>query len=265
MKKQTLQKVPSEIVPANPQMSAEVLIAQAITKGVPVATMERLLAMRKELRAEHAKDEYDKAMALFQFECPTIQKTKEVKTNSGKVAYKFAPIDSIITQAKPFIQKHGFSYSSNMQILENGTTQIKVVIKVTHSAGHSELTEMTVPLGNKTDVMSQTQVVAAAQTFAKRYAFCNAFGILTSDEDNETLLKDKEINKLPDNLVEKINIAKTHEELVAVCKAIKAELKPEFQNTLVAEYTRRKNELSTELTEEVAAGIEKQEGQHGTA
>ena len=27
--------------------------------------------------------------------------------------------------------------------------------------------------------------MAAAQTFAKRYAFCNAFGILTGDDDND--------------------------------------------------------------------------------
>ena len=33
--------------------------------------------------------------------------------------------------------------------------------------------------------MSQTQVEAAALTFAKRYAFCNAFGILTGDEDTD--------------------------------------------------------------------------------
>src|SRR5262249_52436437 len=34
-------------------------------------------------------------------------------------------------------------------------------------------------------IMSQTQVVAAALTFAKRYAFCNAFGILTGNEDTD--------------------------------------------------------------------------------
>ena len=33
--------------------------------------------------------------------------------------------------------------------------------------------------------MSDSQVVAAASTFSKRYAFCNAFGILTGDEDND--------------------------------------------------------------------------------
>jgi methylthioribose-1-phosphate isomerase len=33
-------------------------------------------------------------------------------------------------------------------------------------------------------------VVAAASTFSKRYAFCNAFGIMTGDEDNEQVLKE---------------------------------------------------------------------------
>jgi hypothetical protein len=167
------------------EQNAEALIAKAIDKNVPVETMERLLAMRRELKAEWAKKQYDKAMSAFQADCPTIEKTKGVKTKSGIVAYKYAPIESIVDQVKEYLQKHGFSYSTNMELLENGTMKVKVSIRVTHAGGHSETTEMTVPLGNKTDIMSQTQVVAAAQTFAKRYAFCNAFGILTGDEDTD--------------------------------------------------------------------------------
>ena len=161
---------------------AEVLIAQAIERHVPVETMEKLLAMRRELKQERAKEEYDQAMAEFQADCPTIVKTKEVKTKAGIVAYRYAPIESIVEQVRDILKKHGFSYSTNMELLESG---VKVSVKVTHSAGHSEETRMSVPLGNKTDIMSQSQVVAAAQTFAKRYAFCNAFGILTGDEDND--------------------------------------------------------------------------------
>lgn len=263
-KKEKTQKLqvqkPTEIAPQAQPMSAESLIAQAIAKGTPVATLERLLAMRKELRAEQAKDLFDKAMAEFQFECPTIVKTKEVKTKSGVVAYKFAPIDSIITQVKPFLQKHGFSYSSNMEILKTPEAEIKVRVKVTHAAGHSEETVMTVPLGTKTDIMSQTQVVAAAQTFAKRYAFCNAFGILTSDEDNEALLKEKEEKTLPDEMITKINGARSYEDLVKVCKEL-TDANPKLKPSIVVEYTRRKNELSDEMNDQVEKGLEK--GQNG--
>ncbi|MGE0126664.1 MAG: ERF family protein [Blastocatellales bacterium] len=178
-----------EIVEAQPQAVApvetfnvEALISKAIEQGAPIDTMERILAMRRELKAEFAKEAFDKAMAKFQSECPVIVKNKEVKTDSGAVAYRYAPIESIIEQVKTPLQANGFSYSTNMELLETG---VRVSVKVTHTAGHSEQTQMTVPLGNKTRIMSDTQVVAAAQTYAKRYAFCNAFGILTGDEDND--------------------------------------------------------------------------------
>ena len=61
-------------------ISAEVLIGQAIQKNVPVETMERLLAMRRELKAEWAKEQYDRAMAQFQADCPTIVKTKSERS-----------------------------------------------------------------------------------------------------------------------------------------------------------------------------------------
>jgi hypothetical protein len=65
--------------------SADALIKQAIEKGTDVATMEKLLAMRKELKAEWSKEQFDKAMAKFQNDCPIIKKGKAGgKTNSGQ-------------------------------------------------------------------------------------------------------------------------------------------------------------------------------------
>ncbi len=170
--------------------STEALIARAIDQKVDVGTMERLLAMAEKMQAIQAKREFDVAMANFQADCPTIEKQKEVKNDSGKVLYKYAPIDNIISQVKGLLQENGFSYSTNMELLENG---VKVFVKVTHALGHSEVTEMNVPLGVKTGIMSASQQVAAAQTFAKRYAFLNAFGIMTGDEDNDGAELDKPV------------------------------------------------------------------------
>jgi len=168
--------------PRQEAVSIEALLNNAVQSGVSIETMERLLAMRRELKAEAAKEQFDLAMSAFQTEIPTIEKTKQVKTNSGATAYSFAPIDSIVKQVKPFMQKHGFSYSSAMKLTDAG---VMVTVRAIHSAGHSEESSMEVPLGSKTNVMSESQVVAAASTFAKRYAFCNAFGILTGDEDTD--------------------------------------------------------------------------------
>ncbi len=185
--------ISAEVVPQENQLanySTEQLIARAIDQKVDVGTMERLLAMAEKMQAIKAKQEFDKAMATFQAQCPAIKKDKEVIVG-GKVAYKYAPIDSIVSQVKNYLQQNGFSYSTNMELLETG---VKVFVKVTHIAGHSEVTEMNVPLGTKTNLMSASQQVAAAQTFAKRYAFLNAFGIMTGDEDNDGANLPKDLN-----------------------------------------------------------------------
>lgn len=172
--------VKEEISPRD--VSIEAMLMQAIDKGVPVETMERLMAMRRELKAEYAKEQFTMAMAKFQSDCPTIKKTKEVKTNGGAHAYSYAPLESIIEQVRNALTDNGFSYSTGMVLLD---TSVKVTVTATHIAGHSEDSEMEVRLGNKTQMMSDSQVIAAAQTFAKRYAFCNAFGILTGNEDTD--------------------------------------------------------------------------------
>jgi hypothetical protein len=170
------------------QFNAETLISQAIDQKVPVETMEKLLAMRRELKAEWSKEQFDKAMANFQGECPVIKKRKAGgKTNSGVIAYYYAPLEDIVEQTKELIRKNGFSYMIQTQTTPEG---VEVVCTIKHQAGHSENSKISMPLGNKTGVMSAPQVVAAALTFAKRYAFSNAFGILTGDDDNDASSKD---------------------------------------------------------------------------
>jgi hypothetical protein len=163
--------------------SAEQLISQAINKGVTPENMEKLLSMRRELKKEWAKEQYDLAMADFQSACPVIKKTKIVKNKDGSVRYKFAPIDSIVLQIGSLLKKNGFSYSIDSRTVDNGLT---IYCKVTHQAGHSEVSEFTVPI-DKGAFMNEAQKVASASTFAKRYAFCNAFGILTGDEDDDSV------------------------------------------------------------------------------
>jgi len=183
---------------------AESLISQAIEKGASVETMERLLVMRTQLKKEWAKEQFDKAMSEFQGECPVIKKTKAGgQTKSGQVAYYYAPLDSIVSQTKELIKEKGFSYAIQTQTLDG---KVKVTCVIKHQNGHSESSDIEVPLGNQTGVMSASQVVASALTFAKRYAFCNSFGILTGDDDDDSNLTKE---KTPDDrltiILEKIS------------------------------------------------------------
>lgn len=160
----------------------ESLLRFAVEKGASVETVERLMAVRRELNAEAAKAAFDAAMAVFQAECPVIDRPKSVRTNGGQVAYSYAPFEHIIAIVRPVLRKHGFSYTLDTDTTsQNGWVIAKC--HVTHERGHVMTSVAKFPLGTKTGIMSETQVYASALTFASRRVFCNAFGIVTSGED----------------------------------------------------------------------------------
>lgn len=179
---------PKEVVKAEKKeieqsgLSPEALILQGINKGLPIETMKELLAMRTQLKNEWAKEHFESAMGKLQGQLPIIKKRKAGgKTNAGDIAYYYAPLDSIVTQIKDIIRDNGFSYDFVSETLEG---KVKVMCHVNHVAGYTKTHSVEVPLGTKTPVMSAPQVVASALTFAKRYAFCDGFGITTADDDN---------------------------------------------------------------------------------
>jgi len=158
-------------------------ISQAIAQKVPVETLEKLLAMRTQLKAESAKEKFDNAMAKFQTKCPEIKKTKAGSvTKAGVVAFYYAPLESIVAQVKGLLGKYGLSYSIKTEFKKEKVISTCIV---KHIEGHNEESSMEVPIGASNPLTTQPQLVAGASTFSKRYAFCNALGILTSDEDND--------------------------------------------------------------------------------
>lgn len=172
----------TEIVKKESQFSIETLLEKAVENKVDVGTMEKLLNMRKQLKEEWAKEKYFEALSNFQNELPVLKKTSVVKNKDGSVRYKYTPLEDIITQTKDLIKKHGFSYYIDSKI-EGG--YVVATCKVFHLSGHSETSQFFAPIDNDA-YMNAPQKVASALTYAKRYAFCNAFGILTADEDDDT-------------------------------------------------------------------------------
>lgn len=159
-----------------------VMLMAAIDKGLPVDTVERIMVMRKELLAEAAKNAFNEAKAKLQGELPIVKKTKTAKNKSGVKMYGFAPLEAITEQTNGPIANNGFSYSFKTEVTAE---RVKAFCIVTHLLGHTEITDIDVPLVSKTDIMNAPQQVAATITFAKRYAFVNAFGISVADEDTD--------------------------------------------------------------------------------
>jgi hypothetical protein len=190
-----------EHLPALPTTNIESLISQAIDKQVPIETLERLLAMRKELKAEYAKEVYNRSMADFQEECPLISKTKKVYGKGGFL-YPYAPLEVIVVQVKAFLKKYGFSYAIKTETLERG---VRVTCIARHIEGHEESSTMELPLIVKTAIMSDAQQVVGTITLATRYAFRNAFGIITGDVDLDSLQTAKEVMYITHEQIELIH------------------------------------------------------------
>ncbi len=159
----------------------EMLIAQAIDRKVPLETMEKLLALMTRVKEERAKEAYYTALAQFQADCPIIKKKRPVSDKDGEWRYNFAPLNDIVEQIGDHLKNNGFSYTFKSKQTDTEYTAICIP---QHMLGHSEPTEFTIPIDKKA-YMSDPQKVGSACSFANRYAFRNAFGILTGDNDND--------------------------------------------------------------------------------
>lgn len=158
------------------------LLEKAVDSKAAVEVLQQLRAMELDYHERNAKAAFDQAMTAFQSECPTITKEKGVSDNSGKVAYRFAPIEAIEIQIRPLLRTHGFSHTFDTDTTSADGWVIAKCI-VTHSAGHSRTSTAKFPLGAKTKIMSDTQQFAAALTFANRRALQNAYGLVLAGED----------------------------------------------------------------------------------
>ena len=172
----------SLMVAFQPDSGIEKLISHAIDKDVNVDTMEKLLAMRRELKAEWAREQYHQSLSEFQKACPIIEKDKIVLNKDGRTErYRYASLEGIIVQVKDLLQAHGFNYKTDAKVEDKF---VNATCVATHRYGHSESSTFGVPI-DKDAFMNEPQRFASALTFSKRYAFCNAFGIQTGDADDD--------------------------------------------------------------------------------
>jgi hypothetical protein len=124
---------------------------------------------------------------------------------------------------------------------------VTVIVTACHIAGHKEDTEFTAPI-QADAYMSEPQKWASAMTYAKRYAFCNAFGILTGDEDTDagemdtpkrTEIDIDDLKKKASNLIESSQtiqqLKKRDNDIINIVKS----LPDDIRKGLSADYKRR--------------------------
>lgn len=161
------------------------MLAAIIDKGVTadnVAAIEKLVSLYERMEERKAEAAFADAFVKLQANMPKVQATQAVPDRSGGVRYKFAPLEEIVRQIGPALMAHGFSFSfserfDNNRMIESCTLQ--------HVGGHKRTNEYSVRVGSGPPGCTETQADGAAGQYARRYALCDALGIVIEHTDND--------------------------------------------------------------------------------
>jgi hypothetical protein len=155
--------------------------------GDRVALMERLIAMKYADEDRQSRLAFESAFAKMRGELPSIKKTKEVKTTSGRHMYDYAPLEEIQKVCDPILQAHGFSYSWREEAIEGG----KRVWFDLFAFGHTKSNCFDAPLlGAKTsregsEITNAVQGARMTSSYAKRNSMVDGLGLIIEDEDTD--------------------------------------------------------------------------------
>jgi hypothetical protein len=184
--------VEKEPITEQPRLNPQALLKVAIEKGTDIATLERLVQLAKDVRAEQAKAAYNEAMAEFHKRCPAIFKTSKAVISTrggGSFSYKFASLDELNKRVLPVMASVGLTVSYRIAQKPESVTS---VCRITHALGHFEESgpiEMPIVImsgeDGKTVGANPAQCVGIAMSYARRYSFLAITGLAAQDEDKD--------------------------------------------------------------------------------
>jgi hypothetical protein len=179
----TAQALTAKTATAPAVIDASALLSKAVEHQLPVESMQRLLEMRAQLKAEEAAGAFAAALADFQRDLPPIEKrqTAKIQSQRGTFSYQYADLADIQRAIAEKLAENGLSIT--FDTADHGE-RLDVICTVHHVAGHSSSARFPVPV-DRGSRMNAAQQVGAALTYGRRYALTAALGIVTADEDTD--------------------------------------------------------------------------------
>lgn len=159
------------------------LIELAVEKGTDIIQLEKLMDLQERYEANQARKDFAAAISKFQSMLPVIEKNGVVDYTStkGRTYYEYAKLEDIAHAIKPALKETGLSYRFT-QTQNQGW--ITVTCIVTHSSGHSEISELT----SQPDISGgkdPLKAIASAISYLRRYTLTGSLGIVAGGEDDD--------------------------------------------------------------------------------
>lgn len=175
-----MSKPETALMALNPQS----LLAAAIDKGASIETMERLVALAKDMEAWTARRAFHEALAQFRLKCPAIKKdaTARIATSGGGYSYSYATLPTILDAINPVLGELGLAVSWESKHDASG---VAVSCLVSHRLGHREASGFVfMPYARDGGRMNPAQAVGSALTYARRYSLLAILGLAPEDDDD---------------------------------------------------------------------------------
>ena len=158
----------------------ESAVRLAIKEG-KLDIVERLLAVRRELKNDARREGYDRAFTAFKAEAVRIFKNKGVGDGPLK-GKRYAELFQVVNAITPALSKHGLSMS--WAITKDDKDWIEVTCTLKHVEGHSE----SVSMGGPPDTggaKNAIQARASTVSYLERYTAKAITGLSEQEDDDD--------------------------------------------------------------------------------
>jgi hypothetical protein len=152
----------------------------AVDSRVDVAKLAGLMQLQERAEEKAAEREFNAAFARLQPQLPRVQKNGKIDLGKGK-PLSFARYEDIDTAVRPLLASEGFSVSFTSPPDSAG---IKIVCTLAHIAGHSKMSEITLP-PDAGPGRNTLQAIGSSRSYAKRYLLCDLLNIVTEGIDDD--------------------------------------------------------------------------------
>ena len=209
------------------QSESGALLQMAITEGLDVDKLAKLIDLRDREEAKQCKKDFDLHFAEMQKEFTPILRTK--KGDKGM----YAPVDVLVKQYSPIISAHGFSFSWDE--VQQDDKSLKVILTISghgHEKTNSKmLPEYTPDKGGQSGkpIMNSLQAEGTRSTYGYRYTFKAGFGLTETDEDTDGNLTFADGIQYAEQITW-LKTCNTKEDLISVWKKIYEQLKTDNDN-----------------------------------
>lgn len=185
-KKEVIEAESAEVAPV--ELTPMQLISQVVENpDFDVDKLDKMMQLQERWEDRQAARQFNDSLSRFQAECPKI-----IKDKKGAHDIKYAPLDTIMATIQPALSAHGLSVRFSTSWAAEG--YLTAVCTVSHGSGHSEASEITIPVDDKMSANS-SQRMGSANSYAKRYAMSNALNLAFVEHDNDAADLSKKINE----------------------------------------------------------------------